>query len=219
MFASRNNKQPEPFPHPDQATADGLVSIGGDLEPERLILAYGSGIFPWFEEGLPVLWWSPDPRAILELDRMHVPRRLQRTYRQRRFELTIDRHFEGVIHGCAERRAEGTWITDSMIAAYCELHRLGYAHSVEAWEEGELVGGVYGVAIGGFFAGESMFHRRRDASKLALVFLVDHLRASGFALFDLQMLNEHTARFGATVIRRSEYLRRLERAIELSVEF
>lgn len=217
MFASRNSRQPDPFPNPDEATDEGLVAIGGDLSPERLLLAYRSGIFPWFEEGLPVLWWSPDPRAILELDHLHVSRRLLRTYRQNRSRLTVNQAFEQVMRCCAEEREEGTWITQSMIDAYCALHSIGHAHSVETWRGDQLVGGIYGVAIGGFFAGESMFYRRRDASKIALIYLVERLREQGFRLFDLQILNDHTARLGATEIPREVYLSLLAKAIALPV--
>jgi leucyl/phenylalanyl-tRNA--protein transferase len=209
----------EPFPSPDEATADGLVAIGGELTPQRVLLAYCSGIFPWFEEDCPVLWWSPDPRAILELDRLHVSRRLMRTYRQGPVALTMNRDFEGVMRGCAAGRAEGTWITESMIRAYCELHRLGHAHSVEAWQGDRLVGGIYGVAIGGFFAGESMFYRCRDASKLAIIHLVQRLRSRGFMLFDLQILNDHTARLGGSEISRRDYLQRLNVATQMPVRF
>lgn len=219
MISSRTSRQPEPFPPPNRANDEGLLAIGGDLSPERLILAYRSGIFPWFEEGLPVLWWSPNPRAILELDRLHVPRRLERTIRQAKFRTTIDQCFERVMRACGANRPEGTWITESMIEAYCRLHRLGHAHSAETWAKEELVGGIYGVSIGGLFAGESMFHRRPDASKIALVRLVEHLRARGFVLFDLQILNAHTARLGAIEIPRDEYLRRLRAAVELPVQF
>ncbi len=219
MFAHQQRSQPEPFPPPHQATSEGLLAIGGDLSPGRLLLAYRSGIFPWFEEGLPPLWWSPHPRAILELDALHVSRRLARTQRRTPLRLSVDQEFEGVIRGCADGRAEGTWITASMIEAYTELYRLGVAHSVEAWQGAELVGGIYGVALGGFFAGESMFSRRRDASKLALVFLVERLRARGFTLFDLQILNDHTAQLGGVEISRADYLNRLEAALRLAVQF
>jgi leucyl/phenylalanyl-tRNA--protein transferase len=161
-----------PFLLADFADETGLVAIGGDLRSERLLQAYRSGVFPWYDENEPICWWSPDPRAIFELDGLHISRRLRRTLRSGRFTVTVDGDFAGVIRGCAEGRDEGTWITPEMIQAYEELHALGYAHSIEAWQEGELAGGVYGVAIGGFFAGESMFARRSDASKVALVHLV-----------------------------------------------
>jgi len=218
MFASRNPHRIDSFPPVDEANDEGLLAIGGDLSADRLLLAYRSGIFPWFEEGFPVLWWSPDPRAIIELDELHVSRRLLRTYRRGPFRLTLDRAFDRVMRGCGEARVEGTWITESMIEAYGNLHRQGHAHSVEAWQDGELVGGIYGVSIGGFFAGESMFYRRRDASKVALVHLVGLLRQCGFGLFDVQILNEHTARFGAKEISRDEYLRRLRAAIERTAQ-
>jgi leucyl/phenylalanyl-tRNA--protein transferase len=201
------------------ADETGLVAVGGDLRPERLLLAYRCGIFPWYNEGGPIFWWSPDPRAIFELDGLHISRRLRRTLRSGRFTVTVNRDFAGVIRGCADRPEEGTWITGDMIQAYENLHRLGYAHSVEVWCNGQLAGGVYGVALGGFFAGESMFTRQRDASKVALVSLVDRLRQCGFQLFDIQMLTEHTARLGAVEIPRSEYLRRLRKALSCPVTF
>jgi leucyl/phenylalanyl-tRNA--protein transferase len=214
MYASRKPVEPEPFPPLEEATDEGLLAIGGDLSPERLLLAYRSGVFPWFEEGLPVLWWSPHPRAILELDQLRVSRRLMRTIRQNKFRITIDHCFEEVMRGCGQRE-EGTWITETMIDAYCQLHRLGFAHSVETWTNAGLAGGIYGVAIGGFFAGESMFYRQRDASKVALVHLVEQLREQCFALFDLQILNDHTAGLGATEIPRAAYLERLTLAIDV----
>src|SRR5262245_36203274 len=164
---------------PELADDLGLVAIGGDLRPERLLHAYRSGIFPWYDEDGPICWWSPDPRAIFELDGLHISRRLRRSIRSGRFQITINRDFAGVIRGCAEGRDDGTWITTDMIAAYERLHQLGHAHSLEVWHGDQLAGGVYGVAIGGFFAGESMFHRARDASKVALAHLVERLRQRG----------------------------------------
>jgi leucyl/phenylalanyl-tRNA--protein transferase len=204
--------------HPRFADAEGLVAIGGDLRPERLLLAYRRGIFPWFGEGDPALWWSPDPRAILELDSLHVSRRLRRTLRSGRFQVTVNRDFAGVLAGCADR-AEGTWITASMVTAYTKLHKFGHAHSVEVWHAGELAGGLYGVALGGFFAGESMFTRIRDASKVALAHVVERLRQREFALFDIQYRTEHTTRLGAVEISRAEYLRRLKKALAISATF
>jgi leucyl/phenylalanyl-tRNA---protein transferase len=209
---------PPSFLNPEHADAFGLVGVGGDLRPEWLLHAYQSGIFPWYDEGDPILWWSPDPRAIIELAGLHVPRRLRRTMRSGRFTVTVNRAFAEVIRGCADRW-EGTWITRDMIRAYEILHHLGYAHSVEAWVDGELAGGLYGVAIGGLFAGESMFTRRRDASKVALVYLVERLRERGFQLFDIQMRTEHTARLGAIEIPRAEYLARLRTSIACPVTF
>ncbi len=208
-----------PFLLAEFADETGLIAIGGDLRPERLLRAYRSGVFPWYDENEPICWWSPDPRAIFELDGLHVSRRLRRTLRSGRFILTVDRDFAGVIRGCAKARAEGTWITPEMIRAYENLHALGYAHSIEAWLEDELAGGIYGVAIGGFFAGESMFAGWRDASKVALVHLVERLRQRGFQLFDIQFLTEHTARLGAVAIPRTEYVARLRQALGVPATF
>jgi leucyl/phenylalanyl-tRNA--protein transferase len=207
------------FLDPQRADADGLVGIGGDLSPHRLLDAYRRGIFPFFDEDSPLLWWSPDPRAIFELDGLHVARRLARTLRSGRFAVTVNRAFGAVLRGCADRPGQGVWITPAMIAAYTRLHRLGHAHSVEVWHEGVLAGGLYGVTVGGLFAGESMFTRVRDASKVALVHLVGRLRQRGFPLFDVQYLNDHTARLGAVEIPRAEYLARLRRAVACKVSF
>jgi leucyl/phenylalanyl-tRNA--protein transferase len=204
---------------PEYADGNGLIAVGGDLRPERLLHAYRSGVFPWYDEQDPICWWSPDPRAILELDGLHISRRLERTVRSSRFTLTMDHDFAGVIRGCASGRPEGTWITPDMIRAYETLHALGYAHSIEAWQEGELAGGIYGVAIGGFFAGESMFSRLRDASKVALVHLVERLRQQGFQLFDIQFRTEHTIRRGAVEIPRRDYLARLRQALSVPTSF
>jgi leucyl/phenylalanyl-tRNA--protein transferase len=205
----------------DPALADeyGLVAVGGDLGPARLLDAYCRGVFPWYDEETPILWWSPDPRAIFELDRFHVSRRLRRTIRSGRFAVTVNRDFGGVIRACAVRPGEGTWITPEMVEAYERLHRLGFAHSVEAWCGDVLGGGVYGVAVGGFFAGESMFARERDASKVALAALVDRLRERGFTLFDTQFVTEHTRRLGAVEVPRAEYLARLREALAREVTF
>jgi leucyl/phenylalanyl-tRNA--protein transferase len=203
---------------PELADETGLVAIGGDLQPKTLLTAYCHGVFPWFNEGDPLLWWSPDPRAIFELDGLHIARRLARTMRSGKFSLTIDRDFGGVIRSCAER-AEGTWITPEMIQAYERLHQFGFAHSVETWREDKLAGGIYGVAIQGFFAGESMFTRVRDASKVALAYLMSRLRERGFQLFDIQFVTEHTARLGAVEIPRSEYLKRLRAALASKATF
>jgi leucyl/phenylalanyl-tRNA--protein transferase len=204
---------------PELADENGLVAIGGDLRPERLLNAYRNGVFPWFDDTTPILWWSPDPRAIFEIGGLHVSRRLRRTLRSGHFTLTIDRDFAGVIRGCADRPGEGNWITPDMTAAYQTMHRLGHAHSVEAWRDGLLAGGVYGVAINGFFAGESMFSRVRDASKVALATLMDHLKRRGFLLFDIQFLNPHTERLGAIEIPRTEYLERLKNALRTLARF
>ena len=212
------------FPPVSEASEGGLLMLGGQLTPEWLLTAYRQGIFPWpvCDGQTEILaWFSPDPRAILELDRLHVSRRLQRRLRSGRFQVTFDADFRGVITACAEARKleEGTWITPHLAEAYIDLHRLGITHSVEVWRDGRLVGGVYGLALGGFFAGESMFHRERDASKVALVHLVRHLQSRGFVLFDVQQASPHLVRLGATEVPRSEFLARLKRALELPVSF
>ncbi len=204
---------------PRFADNSGLVAVGGDLSPARLLDAYRHGIFPWYDETTPILWWSPDPRAIFELHGLHVPRRLARTIRSGRFRLTVNQVFATVIRACAERPGEGTWITADMVDAYERLHALGFAHSVEAWLGEELAGGVYGVALGGFFAGESMFTRQTDGSKVALVGLVERLRERGFTLFDTQFVTDHTRRLGAIEIPRRRYLRRLRDALARPVTF
>jgi len=207
------------FLDPERADADGLVGVGGDLRPARLLEAYRRGIFPWFDDDSPILWWSPDPRAIFEMDGLHISRRLARTVRSGRFAVTFDRAFTEIVRGCAHRPGEGSWITTDMIDAYTRLHELGHAHSAEVWHEGQLAGGLYGVTIGGLFAGESMFSRVRDASKVALVHCMERLHQRGFQLFDVQFLNEHTSSLGAIEIPRREYLARLRKAIARDVSF
>ena len=212
------------FPPAEEADADGLLGVGGRLTTAWLLDAYRHGIFPWPITGddLDLLaWWSLDPRAVIEFDRFHVSRRLWRTCGGGRFSATCDRDFAGVMHGCASAgdREGSTWITPAILAAYTKLHRQGYAHSVEVWHEGQLAGGTYGVAIGGLFAAESMFFRVRDASKVALVHLVFHLKTRGYLLLDIQQLTPHTARFGATEMPRAEYLARLAEALTLPVTF
>lgn len=203
--------------HPQLSDETGLVGVGGDLSVERLLAAYRRGIFPWFDSDSPILWWSPDPRAIFELDGLIVTQRLARTVRSAKFTHTLDRAFRDVMLGCADRPETGTWITNEMIEAYCELHRLGYAHSVEVWQGDLLAGGIYGVGLGGFFAGESMFHRVTDASKVAMVHLFNHLRQRGYTLFDTQMVTPHTVRMGAIEISREQYLIRLQQALSQNV--
>ena len=214
--------QPRFFPPPTATTPDGMLCVGGRLSPEWLLDAYRHGIFPWpvWDDG-PMVWWSPDPRAILEFDALHVSRRLARTIRSGKFEVTCDRDFAGVIRGCATEngREDETWLTSEMITAYETMHALGHAHSVEVWHEGQLGGGTYGLAIGGFFAAESMFYRFRDASKVAVVHLVAHLRARGYSLLDIQQWTPHTGRLGAREIPRAEYLQRFATAIKLRVTF
>ena len=208
------------FPDPRTAVAKGeftgLVAVGGDLSIERLVLAYRSGIFPWSAD--PITWWSPDRRGVFEWEKFHVPRSLARMLRKNPFEVTRDRAFRRVMEGCAARE-EGTWIAPEFIDAYTRLHEAGHAHSVECWQGGELVGGIYGVAAGGLFAGESMFHRASDASKIALHHLAQHLRERGFALFDIQMITDTTEALGAVEISRAEYLRRLKKAMALECVF
>jgi leucyl/phenylalanyl-tRNA---protein transferase len=211
------------FPPAEEADTEGLVAFGGKLSPEWLLDAYRHGIFPWpiTDFDAPLAWWSPDPRAIIEFDRFHVSRRLRRTCRSPKFEVTRDAEFAAVIRGCsmAPGRVNQTWLTPEMIAAYIRLHELGHAHSVEVWYQQELAGGVYGVAIGGLFAAESKFYRVRDASKVALVHLVEHLRAQGYALLDIQQITPHTARLGAVAIPRTDYLTRLADATRMRVTF
>jgi leucyl/phenylalanyl-tRNA--protein transferase len=205
------------FPDPDQAEPDGLLAVGGDLSPERLVAAYAAGIFPWFNDDAPLLWWSPDPRLVLEPGWLHVPRSLERALRRGRFRITADRAFEQVIRRCAEARRpgqSGTWITTAMVDAYERLHRLGFAHSFEAWEDGVLAGGLYGVSLGGAFFGESMFADRTDASKAAFVRSVEWLATRGVGLVDCQVHTEHLARFGAKEIPRRDFLERLAVALE-----
>jgi leucyl/phenylalanyl-tRNA--protein transferase len=207
------------FPDPRGAEPDGLVAVGGDFEPERLVAAYRAGVFPWTAD--PITWWSPDPRAIFELDPPHVPKSLRRVIRSGSFSVTFDRDFAGVISGCAAApRQEGaTWISDPFQRAYLRLHQLGHAHSVEVWNGTDLVGGIYGVVVGGLFAGESMFHRESNASKVGLVFLMEHLVQRGFRLFDIQMLTPVTEALGAIEIPREDYLRRLEAAVAVEPGF
>jgi leucyl/phenylalanyl-tRNA---protein transferase len=207
------------FPDPRHADRQGIVALGGDLSVQRLLLAYRSGIFPWTVD--PISWWSPDPRGIIELDQFHVPRSLARFLRQQPYTVTRNRAFRRVMEGCATPAPgrERTWITPEFIAAYSRLHKQGHAHSVECWRAGELVGGIYGVSAGGFFAGESMFHRADNASKVVLCALIEHLRARGFALFDVQVLTPITRQLGGVEIPREAYLRRLQAAVAMNCSF
>ena len=200
------------FPDPRRAPGDGPLARGGHLGADLLVDAYAHGIFPWPLSDGSLYWWSPDPRAIIPLDGLHVSRSLRRTLRRGHLRHTVDRAFEEVVRACATRPGEGTWIIPEMITAYVELHRRGFAHSVEVWQGSRLVGGVYGVAVGGTFSGESMFHRVDDASKVALVHLVAHLRAGGFTLFDVQLLTPHLATLGAVAVERDTFLRLLHSA-------
>lgn len=209
---------PLAFPDPRAADGDGLVAFGGDLSVARLLLAYRSGIFPWYDQGLPPMWWSPDPRCSMTPERLHLSRRLLRTIRAARFTLGWDRAFDEVIDGCAEGRPEGTWILPEMREAYCELHRLGHAHSLGVWQDGELVGGLYGVQVGGLFAAESMFHRRSDMSKIALVAALRSTFAAGIRVFDVQFETPHLGRLGAFGISRARYLETIAAVVDLPVD-
>lgn len=210
------------FPPATSANRDGLVAVGGDLSIERLLLAYQSGIFPWpIAEDMPMTWFSPDPRAILELNELHVPRSLAKVIRRGTYTVTIDRAFPRVIAACGAPTPErpGTWITPELEDGYVALHRAGHAHSFETWMGDELVGGLYGVATHGLFAGESMFSRADNASKVALVHLVEHLRSRGYALLDIQQGTRHMVSLGAKLIPRREYLSRLAAALKQPVTF
>ena len=199
------------FPSPELAEPEGLLAVGGDLSPHRLLLAYSLGIFPWFNEGEPLLWWSPDPRCVLFPEELKVSRSLGKLLRRNPFRITSNRAFAQVINSCAGLRQQeaGTWITDEMRAAYCHLHEAGYAHSVEAWLDDELVGGLYGVCLGRCFFGESMFFRVANASKVVFVTLVRRLREQGFALIDCQLPSDHLATFGSRTLPRREFLQHL----------
>ena len=207
------------FPPPERWRPDGLVAVGGPLTPQRLLEAYGQGIFPWPVDETPagLLWWSPDPRAILLPGSLHVPRRLARTLRQRKFSITTDTAFLPVVDGCSSSgdRQDATWITPQIRQAYHDLHQMGWAHSVEVWRDQRLVGGLYGICVGGMFAGESMFSLERDASKVALVWLVQTLAHSGCCLFDVQMASEHLSQFGVIEVDREDFLALLGVAVGL----
>jgi leucyl/phenylalanyl-tRNA--protein transferase len=194
------------FPDPNKADDEGLLAVGGDLSPARLLYAYEHGIFPWYDEGLPPMWWSPNPRAVMDDAHLHVSRSLQRVIRSGRFQVTLNRAFQDVMLECGRERDSGTWILPEMVDAYCVLHALGHAHSVEVWQGEQLVGGLYGVQRGALFAAESMFHRERDASKVGLACAVQSLFAAGITLFDVQFLTPHLASLGAYEIPRARYL-------------
>jgi len=200
--------------------SQGLVAVGGSLDPDLLERAYRQGIFPWSSEPA-VTWWSPDPRAVFELNGFVVSRSLRKRIRHSGWAFHLDRDFEGTMRRCAEPTPDrpSTWISDEFITSYSELHRRGIAHSVEVYEGDQPVGGLYGVAFGGFFGGESMFHRQADASKAALAHLVQHLRARGFVLLDAQVMNPHLRSLGARDVPRTEFLRRLRKALAVNVTF
>lgn len=206
------------FPPVELASSEGLLAVGGDLRPERLLAAYRRGIFPWYSDGQPILWWSPDPRAALFPEKLKISRSLHKTLRARKFNVTLDTYFREVMTACAQPRPKstgGTWITPAMIEAYVQLHERGHAHSVEVWREKTLVGGLYGVALGGAFFGESMFAYETDASKVAFVHLVPQLVRWGYTLIDCQQYTAHLARFGAEEIRRDRFLQLLASALAL----
>ncbi len=206
------------FPPLRYASQEGLLAIGGDLSRARLLAAYRRGIFPWYDDLTPILWWSPPERCILPPEELHIPRSLARALRAGRFSITLDTAFDAVITACASARRrgqKGTWIVPELLGAYCDLHAAGYAHSVEAWQDGELAGGLYGVAIGGAFFGESMFFARPDASKIALVWLARFLQSKGFPLIDCQQVTSNLLRFGARAVARNEFLERLRGALAL----
>ena len=203
------------FPPPHLATKEGLLAVGGDLSPERLLAAYRQGIFPWYSDGDPILWWSPNPRMVLYPQEFKQSRSFKRTLRRGTYRVSLDTAFERVIKACAKLRrenGEGTWITTEMISAYVNLHTLGYAHSVEAWHEGELVGGLYGIALGRVFFGESMFSTMSDASKVCLYHLTEFLLKYQFLIIDCQVPTAHLMRLGARNIARQDFLTEIEKA-------
>jgi leucyl/phenylalanyl-tRNA--protein transferase len=204
------------FPPPEGASREGVVAVGGDFRPERLLLAYSQGIFPWPTAGMPLLWFSPNPRFVLRPSEAHVGRSLAKELRRERFEVRMDTAFEAVIRACGavpRPGQDGTWITEELIRGYLALHELGYAHSIEAWRDGALVGGLYGVSLGSCFFGESMFAREPDASKVAFVTLLAHLPRWGIGLVDCQVRTEHLARFGARDVPRKEFLAEVRRRV------
>ncbi len=205
------------FPDPEEADADGLLAVGGDLSLPRLVAAYSRGVFPWYSEDTPILWWSPHPRLVLEPSKLHIPKSLRRVLNKETFRITLDQNFEQVIHCCARAprpQGQGTWIVDEMVEAYVALHNAGFAHSVEAWRNGRLAGGLYGVALGRVFFGESMFFHQQDASKAAFVCFVRTLETWGFSLVDCQQTTRHMLRFGAEEWPRPRFLQHLETAFE-----
>jgi leucyl/phenylalanyl-tRNA--protein transferase len=207
------------FPPPHLAEKDGLLAVGGDLSQKRLLLAYKMGIFPWYSDGDPILWWSPDPRLVLFPEQLNLSKSLKKILNKKIFRITMDEAFREVITACAhirQNQGEGTWIGSDMIEAYCRLHEAGFAHSVESWQDGKLCGGLYGVSLGGSFFGESMFAHISNASKVALVFLARHLKQLSFDMIDCQVRTEHMVRMGAVEVPRQRFLLRLEASVEKS---
>ncbi len=219
MFRLSRDPRDIRFPPVEEATPDGLLAIGGDLQPARLLEAYRHGIFPWYNDGQPILWWSPDPRAVLFPEKLHISRSLKRSLRPGLFSVTFDTCFREVMLQCGGPRPQypdgGTWITPAMVEAYTALHEMGHAHSVESWKGGRLVGGVYGVAIGGAFFAESMFTKVDDASKVALVTLVRQLHTWGFTIIDCQQSSPHVMALGAEEISRRTFAEHLKKAVAL----
>lgn len=215
MPVFRLGEKPD-FPPASLAEPEGLLAVGGDLSPERLLAAYTRGIFPWYSAGEPILWWSPDPRTVLLPENFHIPKRLLRTLRQKPFDIRINTSFTKVMRSCAQaprKKRNGTWITEEMILAYTALHERGIAVSYEAWLDGDLVGGVYGLQIGKAFFAESKFYVARDASKILLATLCQRLFEEGFLFVDAQMYNDHLGQFGFAEIPRSDYLEMLQQAV------
>jgi leucyl/phenylalanyl-tRNA--protein transferase len=224
LTAMQNAREKPSFPRVEAAGPDGVLMVAGSLAPDWMLEAYRRGIFPMpiqVDRRRLVAWLAPDPRGILPMDDLHVSRRLMRRLRRREFQFSFNQAFRQVVEGCAAPRSEDDdcWLTLSLQNSYQTLHQLGHAHSIEVWQDGWLVGGVFGVAIGGLFAGESMFHRATDASKAALAVLVMHLQHRGYSLFDVQWTNDHTRSLGAIDLRRSEYLERLATAVAQPVTF
>ena len=209
------------FPDVKESDPEGLLAVGGDLSLQRLLLAYKQGIFPWYSVNEPILWWSPDPRAIVPLDDLRINRTMEKILKRGTFEIKVNTAFEEVINLCARREnnSKSGWITKEMIAAYINLYEMGFAHSVEAWKDGKLAGGLYGVAVGGMFAGESMFHKESNASKAALCALVERMKERGYMLLDCQMVTDITRQMGALEISRADYLKRLEVALTVNCSF
>jgi len=205
------------FPDPNHADRDGLIAFGGDLSPKRILSAYSQGIFPWYSPGEPILWWSPDPRFVLFPQKFHISKSLSKVIQKSNYTVTMDQAFVSVIKECANTRIEngcGTWITDNMIQAYCQLYEMGFAHSVETWMDGQLIGGLYGISLGRMFSGESMFFRKSNASKIALVALITFARSYEFDFIDCQVTTTHLKNFGAENISRDIFLQLLKKSLE-----
>ncbi|MBW8050638.1 MAG: leucyl/phenylalanyl-tRNA--protein transferase [Cytophagales bacterium] len=201
------------FPNPEFASKEGILAIGGDLSIERLLLAYKNGIFPWYSEGEPIIWWSPDPRFVLYPEKLKISRSMKQVLKKDLFRITLNQNFYEVISNCkkiARPRQGGTWLTDAMLEAYVNLHKAGYAHSVEVWKDGNLVGGLYGVSLGKCFFGESMFSKMSNASKAGFITLVNELKKSGFRLIDCQVYTDHLKNLGAEEIPRTRFMTELE---------